>query len=328
MKNISRRKFIGNSVKGATIVSAGAMSSCSVFSGNQQEGKMPTRVLGKTGLDVSVLSFGGGSQFQKNKNGDWERLLEEAVKSGIHIFDTAPNYSQFNLSANDLGSDERFGQILPKYRDKVLICTKLDTRDPKKVKEEIEGSLSRLKTDYVDILQLHGIHDKDNVDEIEKGVYKEMQKLKKSGIARFIGFSSMSSAARSQEMLEKLDVDVALLAFNPTMYGNYWDTALPAARKQNTGVMAMKVMRNLVGEEATSEELFSYGLSLEGVSTLLVGHIGTKTLKENVVIAQKFGNNELAKVDHRELEYRLAKHAGPHKLCWARPDYTDGMTLV
>jgi len=275
-----------------------------------------------------MLSFGGGSQFQKNKEGEWQNLLEEAVKRGVNLFDTAPSYSDFNDGGTVLGSDQKFGVILSKYREKVLISTKLETRDPKKVREELKESLSRLKTDYVDILQLHGINDQDNVDELEKGAYKVMQELKKEGIARFIGFSSMSSAAKSQEMLEKLDVDVALLAFNPTMYGNYWDTALPAARKQNSGVMAMKVYRNLVGEEATPEELFEYGLSLEGVHTVLVGHVGVKQLKENVKVAQKYAANQLAYVDHAELEARLAQFAGPHKLCWAHPDYTDGMKLV
>ena len=85
---------------------------------------------------------------------------------------------------------------------------------------------------------------------------------------------------------------------------------------------------HLVGKEATPEELFSYGLALEGVSIILVGHIGTKTLKENVRVAQKFGNGELARIDHRELESRLAKFAGPHKLCWASPDHTAGIQIA
>ena len=141
-----------------------------------------------------------------------------------------------------------------------------------------------------------------------------------------IGFSSMNSAARSQEMLEKLDIDVAMMAFNPTRYGNFWDTALPAARKQNTGVIAMKVMRFLVGEEASPEELFSYGMSLDGVASVIVGHVGKRQLRDNIRMAQRYGKGELAYVDHRALEARLAKFAGPHKLVWARPDYTDGVT--
>jgi hypothetical protein len=328
MNHISRRKFIGDSTKGAAVLTAGTLLPSGLLAASLKSEGVPRSILGKTGLEVSMLSFGGGSQFQKNKEGEWQKLLEEAVKKGVNLFDTAPSYSDFNDGGTVLGSDQKFGAILSKYREQVLISTKVETRDPKKVREEVMESLSRLNTDYVDILQLHGINDQDNVDEISKGAYKVMQELKKDGIARFIGFSSMSSAARSQEMLEKLDVDVALMAFNPTMYGNYWDTALPAARKQNSGVMAMKIYRNLVGEEATPEELFEYGLSLEGVHTVVIGHVGIKQLKENVKVAQKYAANQLAYVDHAELEARLAEFAGPHKLCWARPDYTDGLTLV
>lgn len=327
MKHISRRKFIGDTAKGAALITAGTMLPSGLLAASLKSNGVPRTILGKTGLEVSILAFGGGSQYQKNKEGEWQELLEEAVKQGINLFDTAPSYSQFNDGGTKLGADEKFGAILSKYREKVLISTKLETRDPNKVREEVKESLTRLNTDYIDILQIHGLNDQDNVDELAKGAYKVMEEMKKEGIARFIGFSSMSSAARSQEMLEKVDVDVALLAFNPTMYGNYWDTALPAARKQNSGVMGMKIYRNLVGEEATAEELFKYGMDMEGVNTLTVGHVGIKQLKKNIKIARAYGKNELAAIDERELESRLAHCAGPHKLVWARPDYTDGLIM-
>ncbi|MFH0757981.1 MAG: aldo/keto reductase [Bacteroidota bacterium] len=326
MKSISRRKFIGDSVKGAAIVSAaGTLTSFSMVPATERKGRMPMRILGKTGLEVSILAFGGGSQFQKNENGMWEKMLEEAVGSGVNLYDTSPNYSDFKMSKDAVGPDERFAAILSPVRDKVLISTKVETRNPREVKAELEASLSRLNTDYIDILMVHALDDKDNIDEIEKGIYKEMQAIKKAGIARFIGFSSMSSAQRSKEMLEKLDVDVALLAFNPTQFGNYAEIALPAAIKQNTGVLGMKVMRDLAGEVATPRELYNYALSLEGVSSVIVGHIGNKQLKENIRLAQEFETTEINPFDHQALEARLAPYAGPHQLCWARPDYTDGL---
>jgi aryl-alcohol dehydrogenase-like predicted oxidoreductase len=328
MKNISRRKFIGDSVKGAAIVSAsGALTSFSLYSGMEAKGRMPIRILGKTGLGVSVLAFGGGSQFQKNEDGMWEKMLEEAIENGINLFDTSPNYSDYKMSKDAVGPDERFARILSPVRDKVLISTKVETRNPKEVREELEGSLSRLNTDYIDILMVHSLNDQDNVDEIGKGIYREMQAIKKDGIARFIGFSSMSSAERSREMLEKFEVDVALLAFNPTQYGKYAEIALPAARKQNTGVLGMKVMRDLAGELATPGELYNYAMSLEGVSSIIVGHIGNKQLKENIHLAQEFETTEINPFDQQALEARLAPYAGPHRLCWARPGYTDGLVM-
>jgi len=80
---------------------------------------MPKRILGKTGMKVSVLSFGGGSQFKKNKDGDWQPLLQRAIDLGINYFDTHMDY----------GTEQRFGEILPKYRKNIYIVTKFDARD-------------------------------------------------------------------------------------------------------------------------------------------------------------------------------------------------------
>ena len=310
---------------------SGLMSSCSLFTDKDKENKIPQRTLGKTGLKVTILSFGGGSQFLKNNDGDWEKVLTKAVESGINLFDTAPSYSLagFNLGESKAsGSEERFGEILPAYRDKIILSTKLESRDPDKAKETVETSLVRMKTDYIDILLIHGIALSDDVAETEKGLYKEMVKLKESGVVKYIGFSSMDSAERSRDMLEKLDFDVALLAMNPTGYGNYAKIALPAARKKNTGVIAMKVMRNIVGVEATAQELFEYAWTQEGVASANVGHFGIEPLLENIKLAQEYGKNGLASIDRKELESRLAKLAGPHALCWAQPGYIDGGIIV
>lgn len=329
MKNISRRKFIGDSVKGAALVGAtGALGSNPLYAGPLTRRKMPVRILGKTGVEVSTLSFGGGSQFQKNGNGVWEKMLEEAIASGVNLFDTSPSYSNFKKSEDEVGPNERFAAILSPVRDQVLISTKVETRNPKEVRDELKATLSTLNTEYVDILMIHALNDKDDIGEIEKGIYREMQAIQKDGLARFIGFSSMSSAERSREMLEKVEVDVALLALNPTHWGGYAELALPAAIKQNTGVLGMKVMRNLAGELASPKELFNYALSLDGVASLVVGHIGNKQFKENIKLAHNFESTEISPFEHLALEKRLAPYAGPHQLCWARPDYTDGLQMT
>ncbi|MBE9480593.1 MAG: aldo/keto reductase [Bacteroidetes bacterium] len=328
MKNYSRRKFIQNSAIGAAVVStSGLMSSCSLFSDKDKKVKIPQRTLGKTGLKVSILSFGGGSQFLKNNDGDWEKVLKKAVESGINLFDTAPSYNLagFNLGEGKAsGSEERFGEILPAYRDKIILSTKLESRDPDEAKKTVETSLARMKTDYLDILMIHSIEPSDDVAKIEKGLYKEMVTLKESGVIKHIGFSCMDSAERSRDILEKLDFDVCMLAMNPTMYGDFVKVAFPAARKKNTGIIAMKVMRNIVGVEATAQELFEYAWTQEGVASTMVGHFGIEPLEENIKLAQEYGKNELAGIDRQELETRLAKLAGPHALCWARPGYIDG----
>ncbi len=337
MKNdtekFSRRQFIQKSAKGAAAVSiAGLAVTGSALANTNKENKIPKRTLGKTGLDVSILSFGGGSQFLKNNDGAWEKTLETAIKSGINLFDTAPSYSLsgFNMgNSNALGSSEkRYGQILAPYRKQIILSTKVELRDPDEMKRDLEVSLKSMKTDYLDILMIHAIAPSDKVSEIENGLYKEMIKLKESGVIRFIGFSSMDSAERSRDLLEHLDFDVALLAMNATQYGDYAKIALPAARKKNVGVIAMKVMRNLVGEDATAEELFEYAWTQKGVASAVVAHYGMKPLKENIKLARKFNIDVQSSLKRSELENRMSKYAGPHALCWAQPGYRDGGIIV
>jgi aryl-alcohol dehydrogenase-like predicted oxidoreductase len=320
--NLTRRDFIKSSAIGIAAASTPVIfGSCEK---TEVVNKMPTRVLGKTGLTVSVLSFGGGSQFIKNADGLWEQMLEHAVNSGINYFDTATEYS---YKGSKLHSEERFGEILSAYRDKVIISTKFNSRNVDGMMEEFEASLSRLKTDYVDVLMIHSIEKSEDIAGVESGIYKRMQQLKDSGAVRFIGFSSMNSSEKSKEMIEKLDPDVSILAMNPTQYGDFAKIALPSAREKNTGIIAMKLMRNLVGQNgATAKELITYALTQPGVASAVIGHVGMETLEENIQLVKEVVNNSnvMANFDRNELEQRLAPFAGPHTLCWARPDYYDG----
>ncbi len=333
MKNnkekFSRRRFIQRTATGAAAISlSGLATTGSIMAKTNKENKMPLRTLGKTGIKVSILSFGGGSQFLRNDDGDWEKSLETAFKSGINLFDTAPSYSisHFNMgNTKSIGSsEERFGHVLSPYRKQIVLSTKIESRDPDLMKKELEASLKSMKTDYLDILMIHAIAPSDKVSEIEKGLYKEMIKLKDSGVIRFIGFSSMDSAERSRDLLEHLDFDVALLAMNATQYGDYAKVALPVARKNNVGVIAMKVMRNLVGVDATAEELFEYAWTQKGVASTVVAHYGMKPLKENIKLARKFNIDVQSSLQRSKLEGRMSKYAGPHALCWAQPGYKDG----
>ncbi len=309
----------------AAAVSASGM--LSPFSAFRTEKGIMRRKLGKTGLEISILTFGGGSQFLRNPNGEWEKILEAAVEGGINLFDTAPSYTSASFNQGGTkspDSEDRYGEILPKYRKKIFLSTKLEERDPDKAKASVEASLRRLKTDYIDILYIHGITPDDNTAEIEKGLYRAMDSLKSSGMIRNIGFSSMDSAERSKELLEKLDFDCVLLAMNATKYGDFVNLALPVAREKNTGVIAMKVFRDIVGKGAGPQELLEYAWTQNGVSGALIGHYGLDTLHENLRIAGDFSKTGISGVDRRELERRMASLAGPHVLSWARPGYTDG----
>ena len=134
MKNLTRRSFIKKTTTGVAAVSAAALAgACN----STKQGKVPKRTLGKTGLEISTLTFGGGSMFLKNPDGEWEAHLEKAIKAGINMFDTASQYKWQSAQS----SEQRFGEILPQYRDKIYISTKFDSRDPDGAMREIEKSL-------------------------------------------------------------------------------------------------------------------------------------------------------------------------------------------
>jgi len=343
--NMNRRQFLGYSATGLTTVCAlSGLTSCSKdkesrrekpFSGQKEQqqlsppvdqsptGKtsmMPSRVLGKTGLRVSALSFGGGSQFLENKDGIWEPLLERAIKLGVNLFDTSSGY-QWKAS---LSSEERFGRILPPYREKIILSTKCDSRDVETARLNFERSLKCMRTDYVDILMIHSIEANEDLAALEKGVYRFAVRQKEQGTARFIGFSSMNSAEKSKAMIDAFDLDVCLLAMNPTKYGDFVKLALPSAREKNLGILAMKVMRNLVGKDNTTpQELLGYALDQQGVASAVVGHIGPDTLESNARLIRKMPLSNSQPRRNTLLEKRLSRYAGAKHLCWACPGYTD-----
>jgi len=322
MKNnsISRRKFIQQSTLSAAVLTTGSIFTNACDSKKSTLSKFPRRILGKTGLEVSILGYGGGSQFMKMSDGEWEPHMEYALNAGINYFDTASSYG----ADADKPSESRFSEILPPHRKKITLLTKIHEREPDKAKKEFEESLKRLKTDYVDILLIHSIGPEDSVSDIEKGVYEVIADLKKQKMVRYIGFSSMDSAERSKELINNLDFDVTLLAMNPTNYGNFVEIALPSAREKNLGVIAMKVMRDIVNVHAKPKELIEYAWNLEGVNCAVISHTGMAPLEENINLALEYNKQLLGSINSYELERRLRHLAGPEHLVYARPGYRDG----
>jgi len=342
-KNYSRRDFVKKTTCGLCATASGAtLLACTkhttsplerttqgkipVGSGdsgspnvNTRLDLLPRQTLGNTGMEVSMLSFGGGSQFMANPDGEWEPLLERALALGVNYFDTSVSYS---------GSEARFSEILTPIRDKVYITSKFDgkknnRRDVDAMKRELEKTLGRLKTDYLDVYMLHAADDNDALNDVSS-VYEEMVKLKQQGVIKQTGFSSMSSAKKSRDIIKAFDFDVCMLAINPTTYGNYEGIALPEAIKKNMGVLAMKVMRDVVGKNGTTaKELMAWALDRQGVAAAVIGHTGMNVFEQNAQIVMQYNPSLVPKQKWGYLEQQLRPYAGPHALCWAHPAYKD-----
>lgn len=199
---------------------------------------MKYRALGGTGLEVSVASFGTGSlgeMFGPLPEADALRLVDEVLDSGINLIDTSPYYGS---------AEERLGKILtPAKRDKVILATKagrygLSDFDfsPKRIRRSVEDSLRLLRTDYVDLLQLHDIEFVD-LEPVFTESYAELVRLKEQGKCRFIGMTGYP-VKTFRRVMEETPVDVILTYGKGTLLDDSVShELLPTAREQGVGVM-------------------------------------------------------------------------------------------
>lgn len=235
-KNLSRRDFFkltGTAGVGSIFASMGNVSNASYISDSEQSGlkKVPTRPFGKTGVNVSVLAFGGTQNLMSK-----QLLLRQAFKMGVTYWDTAYSYSG--------GKSERaMGKYFAKYpedRKKVFLVTKVDSSIPKQMTRYLEKSLERLKTSYVDLFFIHMVSDvKDEVNH-ETKVWAEQAKAK--GKIRFFGFSTHSNMENCLIEGAKLGwIDGIMTSFNyRLMHSDAMQKAIDACVEAGIGLTAMK----------------------------------------------------------------------------------------
>ncbi|MEN8192135.1 MAG: aldo/keto reductase [Bacteroidota bacterium] len=318
--SISRRNFIKKTSTSIAAISAlPFLETCET----PKNPPMKThRILGKTGIKASLLGFGGGSQFMKNGEEEWQPLLERAIESGVNIFDTCWDYGGGE-------SEIRYGKVLNKYRDKIHIMTKIDERGAEGARKQFEGSLERLQMDYVDILLMHQINKTDDYSVIENGVYKEMLKLKEEGLVKHIGFSTMKESDHplATNILENLDIDVVFGIINPVKRFGNTKPLLPLIKEKNIGFIAMKTVRGIVSGETTAKELIPYALDTESVASAIIGHHGVDKLEENIGIINEYEASKDKKQDYSNLEKRMNEYYANHTPVWALDGYHDGMMV-
>lgn len=250
---------------------------------------LPRRVLGRTGVPVSLLAFGCGSRFLMYE--DEERalaILNRAVDRGVTYLDTAIDYGNGK-------SEERVGKVMKTRRLEVFLATKVPTRARARdaALREVEASLKRLQTDHVDLLHVHSLGDEADLARIEAadGVLKALYELREQKVARFIGMTSHTDGAVMARAIERDDLDCVQMALNPSRALRFEELALPAAQKKGLGVLAMKVTAQeklLEGPgKATAGPLLRYAWSLP-VATAVVGMPKPEHVEANLAAARAF----------------------------------------
>jgi predicted aldo/keto reductase-like oxidoreductase len=275
-----RRIFVGSIFAGLPIAGAFAQPP------RPRPGNIPMRPFGRTGVNVTVIGQGGARMQLLRTQDACVRHLRHAFALGMNFFDCAASYWEGH-------SEEAYGAALAEVRKEIFLTTKSGQRSRKGAEAELEASLKRLRTDHVDLWQIHGVG---NMKEVERifgpgGAIEAFVAAKKSGKCRFIGFTGHEDPEVLVAMLKRFDQwDSILMPLHAadTHYVSFEKIALPEAVERGVARQAMKVFGNAFLLRAlNAHECLHYALSL-GIHTAVVGCSTDGQLDDDVRAAQSF----------------------------------------
>ncbi|MBV8572183.1 MAG: aldo/keto reductase [Acidobacteriaceae bacterium] len=283
MNSVTRRRFI----RGTAV--AGAATTVMAQTGNASE--ILKRPLGKSDLQVSALAMGGYHLGSAENQDAAREMVQHAIDCGINFFDNAWDYHNGQ-------SESWLGYALAGRRKEVVLMTKVCTqgRDKTVAMQMLEESLRRLKTDYLDVWQIHEVIYENDPDFIfgSNGAAEALLQAKKEGKVRLIGFTGHKKPEIHLRMLSHgfpFDtVQMPLNAFDAT-FRSFEEQVLPEARKQGLAIFGMKSLGGsgeFVREGAiTAAQALRYAMSLP-VTTTISGMESMEVLKQNLAIAKGF----------------------------------------
>ncbi|MCC6857992.1 MAG: aldo/keto reductase [Bryobacterales bacterium] len=263
------------------------------------EQPMPMATLGKSGLRVSRFTLGG---YHMRANGEENalRIIRRALELGVNFFDSAHKY---NNGESDVALGKAFQGAA---RQKVLLMSKAQLRDRAGAMRQIEETLQRMRTDYLDLWQCHEVTTHEEVDKIfgPNGALEAFVKAKEQGKVRHIGFTGHADPSVHQRLLDGYDGwETAQMPVNlvDKHYLSFIDSVLPNVRRKGLGVLAMKsnamgpITRNKI---ATIEECLRYSLA-QDVDTVVSGPETVEQLEQNILVVktrQPMSRNEQQQV--------------------------------
>jgi hypothetical protein len=285
---------------------------------------MQYKILGQTGLKVSIIGYGGAvlgiTNYLAHEDPSdsltqavYISAIERAVELGINYFDTAPGYG-------DGISEEIYGRALNKYRDKIFLASKVTyTGTPDEIQASVEKSLKRLKTDYLDVMQFHGGYfNNQEADEIlNHGVLDCLEKLRDEGKIRFIGVTAEVPTGALERMLSSQRFDVLQICYNlinqlSCDHSRQCRGISAIAEELKMGIITMrtatsgflqKLLKREFGidEESVTRMCINYVISTPEIDIALVGMRTPKEVDLNVALA----NDNNARYNLDELHNRF-----------------------
>jgi predicted aldo/keto reductase-like oxidoreductase len=227
--------------------------------------------LGRTGYNATLFGLGGEGVLRTHgQTAEAVAVIEQALDIGVNYCDTAPAYAS---------SMDYYGAALGPRRRQIFLASKTADRTRDGSLRILDDSLKRLRTDHLDLWQLHDLRAMSEVDTIfgKNGAIHALTLAREQGRVKFLGLTGHHDPAVLVEAMRRFDFDTVLVALNAADVHrlSFVHTVLPEAARRGVGVIGMKVYAagSLVRPNGpcSTDEAMHYVLSLLGVSTVIIG---------------------------------------------------------
>lgn len=283
-----------------------------------KSGDIPKRTLGRTGEKLTIIGM-GGARFHLVPLEDGKAVVRRAYDLGITYFDMARGYF-------DGHAEEVYGAVIPDFRQNIFLTSKSGQRTRQGAEADLEKSLKTMRTDYLDLWQMHSVSTQEDIDKILSpgGALEAFVAAKKAGKVRFIGFTGHVDPAVHLQLLRSCDnFDTILMPLHAadTVYLSFEKNTLPAAVERGMGIFAMKVVGDgYLLRTFNVKECLNYTFSLP-ITAATLGFNTIGQVEDDVRAAQNF--KQLSAGDMEDLRARArAKRpdvaSGPEMEFWKR----------
>jgi predicted aldo/keto reductase-like oxidoreductase len=265
---------------------------------------LPRRTLGRTGQEVTLFGLGGEGVLRTyGRTAEAVRVIHRALDQGVNYCDTAPAYAD---------SINYYGAALGERRQDVFLAAKTHERTRDGSLRLLDDTLKRLRTDHLDLWQLHDLRTLEQLDTIfgKGGAIEALAQARQERRVRFLGITGHHDPAILLEAMRRFDFDTVLVALNAADIHaqSFIKAVLPEAKRRGLGVIGMKVTAQgrILGTLSMAEAM-NYVLALQGVTNVIIGCSNPAEVDENAEIARRF--SAMSEEQRRLIEQRMRDNA-------------------
>ena len=280
-----RRDFLRTAM---AALAAGGFGEQALAMQQESASGIPTRPIGRKGERIPIVGL-GGYHIGLPEEAEAIRIMHEAIDSGMTFFDNAWDY-------HSGGSEEVMGKALASggRRDKVFLMTKVCARTYEGVKQHLDDSLRRLKTDRIDLWQFHEVNWAIDAEWLfDRGCVKAAIEVRKAGKIRYIGFTGHRATAHHLKTINQpFDWDTVQMPINllDSHYDSFQKKVVPVCNQKKISVIGMKalagsILPKQVGIPADACRRFALSLP---ITSLVCGIQSRENLEQDLAVARQF----------------------------------------